>query len=478
MTQGTYIDKEWAAGLRKLLTTKTRLDYIVDLNPFGELFFHAMNSPCVTAALKTTEPSEGTCMCVISQRLRDFGELDRQQRREKVVGTVRDLLDKLKSKKRATVFFASGAHVPHQQLRDTANDRWDLSAGAGKGEFPKNWFTAAELLEMRQGVTPGGCLELFLMDVKKAKLLQLEDELVHKAIKSKQLERWRVEWKDHVLFYPYHLKDDTSEPAFTVQWKEIKDRKLKDRLLHLKMEDTLDFDQQIDGRETEIIRESGINNESVKQLLKHRISLGLVKYPAAAEYLVQHYERLQGRVFKKKNIRAFNRRWYEYLWPRDSSLMLAKPRILSPTLIRLVRFVLDDVGYLSDHACLMIQPTKKAGRTWDEFTKELAAVAEQPLSKKELLQYCLAFMNTRYAQERLVTGHRPTPKGSYAITEAYLKEIPIPMPQDKRTVKTIIKLVDDLERRDFLMTDKREVHLMEQKLEAAVRQALGLVTAD
>jgi hypothetical protein len=36
---------------------------------------------------------------------------------------------------------------------------------------------------------------------------------------------------------------------------------------------------------------------------------------------VEHYERLEGRVFKKKNIRAFNRRWYEYIWPRDASII-------------------------------------------------------------------------------------------------------------------------------------------------------------
>jgi hypothetical protein len=199
--------------------------------------------------------------------------------------------------------------------------------------------------------------------------------------------------------------------------------------------------------------------------------------PGAARYLVQNYERLQGRVFKKKNIRKFNRRWYEYLWPRDAGIMLAKPRILSPTLIRQVRFVLDETGYLSDHACLMIQPTKKTSRTWDEFAKRMNAVVGEMLAKKQLLRYCVAFMNSSYAQERLKKGHRPTPKGSYAITEAYLREIPIPAPSEKRTVNTIMKLVEDLERHEFDMTDRREVGQMEKKLEAAVHEALQAVAA-
>src|ERR1019366_8784835 len=157
----------------------------------------------------------------------------------------------------------------------------------------------------RQGVTPGGCLDVFLMDAKKAEMLGLEAALVRKAIKSKQLSPWRVEWKDRVLFYPYNKKSNKSkkaekaDPAFTILWDKIDDDKLKQRLIKLGIEDALDFDLQIDSRETEIIRESGINNESVQKLLKHRVSLGMVKYPKAAKYLLENYERLQSRVFKK-----------------------------------------------------------------------------------------------------------------------------------------------------------------------------------
>jgi hypothetical protein len=101
--------------------------------------------------------------------------------------------------------------------------------------------------------------------------------------------------------------------------------------------------------------------------------------------------------------------------PRDS---------VSPTLMREVRFVLDDAGYLADNACLMVQPTSKTNRAWNEFVLEIQKVAGEELSKEELLHYCLAFMNSSYSQVRLVTGHRPTPKGSYTITESFLREIP------------------------------------------------------
>lgn len=298
---------------------------------------------------------------------------------------------------------------------------------------------------MRQGVTPGGCLDIFLMEEKRAELLKLESDLVHNAIKSRQLERWTVEWKKRALFYPYHVYEGKSEPAFTVHFEKIVDKKLKQRMMELKVSDALDFDQQIDSREIEIVREAGINEKTVPKLLTHRVSLGLIRYPQAASYLIQNYDRLQSRVFKKRNIRTFARQWYEYLWPRDPKIMLGKPRILSPSLVRTIRFVFDGVGYLSDHACLMIQPTAKRAKAWEKFSDEMRQVMGESMSKKGLLQYCLAFMNSEYAQERLVTGHRPTPKGSYQITESFLREIPIPKPISRATVKRILGAVGEIE---------------------------------
>lgn len=229
----------------------------------------------------------------------------------------------------------------------------------------------------------------------------------------------------------------------------------------------------IDSRETEIIRESGINDESVQKLLAHRISLGIVKYPNAAKYLADSYERLQGRVFKKKNIRKFNRRWYEYIWPRDPKFMFAHPRILTPRLVRKVRFVLDTYGYLSDDGCEVMRPGTDDNPVWAEFETKMRQVMGSDLSKKELLQYCLAFMNGNYAHKRLVTGRRPTPKGSYPITEAYLKEIPIPSPADKKIVKKIIQLVDGMEQKVFTLSGTDQLQEMEAILLGLVDATLG-----
>ena len=92
LTQGTYIDKEWAKGLRKLLASKAELDYIVDMNPFGQLFFTAMNSLCELRWCFTQNQRTATGPRVMSEAPSTFGELNTQQRREKVVATVRNVL--------------------------------------------------------------------------------------------------------------------------------------------------------------------------------------------------------------------------------------------------------------------------------------------------------------------------------------------------------------------------------------------------
>lgn len=147
--------------------------------------------------------------------------------------------------------------------------------------------------------------------------------------------------------------------------------------------------------------------------------------------------------------------------------------MLSPTLIRQVRFAFDGTGYLSDHACLMIQPTRKTQRAWQDFEERMDKAAGQKLKEKELLQYCLAFMNSNYAQQRLVTGHRPSPKGSYNITEAYMKEIPIPVPSDKKTAKRIIDLVEGLGSDAFSLTNKEEVKKIEERIQGLVDGVLA-----
>ncbi len=185
----------------------------------------------------------------------------------------------------------------------------------------------------------------------------------------------------------------------------------------------------------------------------------------SAAYLVERYEELEGRVFEKRNIRQWGKRWYEYHRPRNREVMLARPKILTPRLTREVRFALDTKGVVPQDSCICLVPTDNTKRGWQTLRKQLAqALGRRYVQDSSVLKYCLAFLNSAYAQERLVTGRRPTPMGSYAVTERYLREIPIPPPLGKKTVATIMDLVDKV----VAATDLQETARLETSLAKTV----------
>jgi hypothetical protein len=141
------------------------------------------------------------------------------------------------------------------------------------------------------------------------------------------------------------------------------------------------------------------------------------------------------------------------------------------------RFVLDNVGYLTDDACVVMQPTPKTSRAWEAFRKAIEQTLGNHVSKRDLLRYCIAFLNSSYAHQRLIIGHRPTPKGSYAITEEYLKEIPIPNPRDKATAEAMIALVEKLEDQNIALNAAYQQSGLEKKLEARIAGVLGRTAA-
>ena len=425
VTQDTFLDKEWAAKLRKLLATHTEIQFIIDLNPFGQLFFHAMNTPAVTV-LDNTPPRDGFLIGVTTTTPK-FYQTDRDRRRAIVLETVGRSISELANKTNTAVAeFSTAGKLSRRMMRDTAEKGWVLRPAIEALSPQQVRLHISDILESRQGVTPGGCLEVFQMPDQVAIGFDLEAELVHRAVKSRDMERWSPIWHGLVLLYPYILANGKVSPAFA-----ISDAKLKD---------ALDFEIAYDDREREIRRGRVLDNATAKDILEHRIALGLVKFPHVARYLVGRYSRLEGRVFEQQGLRHWGKQWYEYHRPRDPRLLLTTNRILSPTLTRGVRFSLDSEGFLADHACLFLLPTAKTASGREGLRQALARSMERLPTQSELLQYCLAFLNSRMAQEEL-TRHRPTPKGSYQITEQYLSEVFVAPPRHREDAERIIQIV-------------------------------------
>ena len=173
---------------------------------------------------------------------------------------------------------------------------------------------------------------------------------------------------------------------------------------------------------------------------------------------------------EKKNIRDWNKRWYEYHRPRKPEVMMAPTKIITPRLAKEIRFFLDTNGTVPQDSCICLVPTKKTRGKFEILRRALAKVLGRRVSVIDVLKYCLAFLNSPYSQERFTTGHRPRPGEVYAVTVDFLKEIPIPPPRGKGRTENILNSVG------CLITETDEIRLLaeEKKLFKLVMKMLGV----
>src|SRR5208337_940078 len=110
--------------------------------------------------------------------------------------------------------------------------------------------------------------------------LGLEKALLHRIIKGHETTPWRPQSGGKVILYPYCCDiNGRWRPALACKNPALLD--------------ALDFERPADKFEQEWLRRYGLNATGIKRLFEHRRdSLGLVKYPRAAEYLLKFYEQL------------------------------------------------------------------------------------------------------------------------------------------------------------------------------------------
>ena len=149
-------------GLRRLLATKANLRFLVDLGPFGQLFFHAMNTPCVTVADAAVKAGPDNLPLPRFRFHRRIGGLD-----EARVGR-RQPPRFARRSSRSDRQASSIGRVRQRDPSAATNAGGDRQAGWNLAAYPraaskKEALTAADVFDPRQGVTPGGCLDLFLI---------------------------------------------------------------------------------------------------------------------------------------------------------------------------------------------------------------------------------------------------------------------------------------------------------------------------
>lgn len=447
VTQGSFIDKDWAAphirnergqpihvmGLRRKLAEQASLRYLIDLNPFGKLFFGAMNIPCIGMFEKRPACEGEQAIVLLSSQKAWSRGTSKHDRRGQVVSLVRRGVASVENAgEPIEQDFFTAFRFPLARLRGFGGARWLLAAQEFKIRTRPEWPRVAQLLEPSQGVTVGGkgCLSVFLMTEARACELGLERALVHPIIKGRETQSWRPQWGANVILYPY-TQDRYGgwHPAFA---------RTKPFAL-----DALDFEHPVDEFERELLRQFGLNPRSIERLFeRRRDTLGLVKYPRAAEYLLKFYAQLSNRTFKKRNLREFGRAWYEFIWPRDPEVIFGRPKIVSPRLTPHVRFALDEEGIGIQDSCLCLAVSDGTRQACEEFRGRLSSLLGREAQTPLVLRYLLAFLNSWYAQELLATGHRPRPGDVFQVSDRWLDELSIPVSKTGRELHALLGAVD------------------------------------
>lgn len=421
VTQNTYFDKEWAAGLRDLLAKNTTIRALVDLGPFGQLLFGAMNTPAIGVFDESVAGNDRNVVDVIRTEPPRWTVAGSAARRTQLIDSVASALARRPALS-GTPSIARLVAAAQAELQRTAVTRWILDVTI-PSPSPGTVLSILEVLEHRQGVTPGGVLDLFLLSVTQATSLGLEGTLVREAVKGRYLSGWTIQSQGRALLYPYVAdQSGNMHPAFAIT--------------HTKVADALDLDVALDTHEATLRGRP----DWVVDVIERRIAAGLVRFPAAARYLAAHYERLQSREFKGRNIRDFGRRWYEYLWPRDIALLSSVPRILSPSLIRAPRFAFDRAGYLSDHATIFLVRTPATTKRFEELRTNLSDAIGTPASDDDVFLYVLAQLNSPAAMAAIKAGRNPTPKGSYQLSEAAVGDVTIILKPGARQAGDLMSL--------------------------------------
>lgn len=469
VTQDTYTEKEWAKRLREKLSHDATILTIIDLNPCGQLFFHAMNTPAITVVANEKASKSHEALVAVVKKPTGFKNLTEQDRRLKVLHLVQSALAGARKSKRATVEFVDGFRKPQADFIRAGTGRWSLAPSRPrKGTSRLRWLNLGQLFDSAQGVTPGGegCLDLFLLEASQTEAAGLEPDLIHPVVKGLDIEPYRCKKTGNVILYPYILRNDSARPAFDIAvWRAKQRSPLPQGVGSLT--DALDFATAIDTQEKRYRNGKELNQDVLRKLLNHRKGLGIVEYPNAAAYLVSHYDTLAKRIFEKRRITDWGKQWYEYHRPRDIAAMLKKPKLLSPRLTREVRFTLDRQGIVPQDSCIALVTTKKQGVPWQEFTNQISKALGRRATALEALQVALAFGNSQYAQEILVTGRRPTPKGSYQITDEFLKEVEIPPLNKADCIESLINDVAILSGRETT-----EFEAAQRRIDSAVQNMI------
>lgn len=448
----TFLDKDFGRGLRRMLIEVAPPQAIVDFGPFGDLFFGAMNTPSVLAG--TRGVSTPQCKVVMVSSSLGFTKRGRQGRQHEVAEAASVGLESGQSDVGVTSFEEALSAL------STSGGPWFLDPLAARRKTVENSGTlsAGRAFQPAQGVTPAGegVLRVLRVPLSEAEELGLEQEITHPAVGGLDVERWALAPAEQMMLYPYVRHENNSwHPAFTVEAGTGGEH------------DALD--QRPRGPAEEALTAGLREHDARDRLIARRIADGECPFPNAARYLVANYERLAGRRNKGRAIQDFGRRWYEFLWHRDPSIMLANPKIVARRYAQWPTYALDEQGVIPSDKCVALwRPSAGAGGQMGRLTEALGSALARKVDEREVLVFALSFLNSSASAFLLRVGRKPTAKGSWTVSEDAIAWIPMAVPA------TAASLLRDAEECVRQAKDGRVDPALEAQLDQQVLDCLRL----
>lgn len=255
-------------------------------------------------------------------------------------------------------------------------------------------FILTELFHVLQGATVGGkgCTEIYNYYFD-------NNDLVYKLIDGENIDPFKISWSKNYAIFPYKIKKNRFIPAFYDEVKKI---------------DYLDYEINIDDTEA---------GKDEVQKLNRRIANGYINNTDVSEYLTKNYEILNNRQFEGKNIKEYNKSWYEYHRPREP-IILVTPRIVGRRLMKKPSFAIDNIGYLSKDSVINLIPKE----TFTDLISKIQKITNQKTSTLNGLNYVLYYLNSKYFED-ILTKKRSKKQGDYVnISEKMLQKVIIPFP--------------------------------------------------
>lgn len=404
VTQNRYLSREYGAVIRKLLVQKREdevraVELIADLGEVGGMFFfpEQTNYPCLTVVRKADLPRAKLI------RVETDGTFPvNPEAKHSFVESLKRVCSRLDTEDKASEEPMSGVLVRGLAVDQALLQRWadegvpwDLtrceSAVVPRIRKTRATVPTVPLVKafiVQQGATTGRADRILLIPQEVVHRHQLEDAVLRKVIRGRDISPFRIDWSGLVAVYPYNTQGKVMNLGKGI-WESDATR--------------------------------------AKERIEEEIALGHVIAPRSSLYLAQFYGELANRMFEGKSIRELGKEWFEWHRSRKPELVVTAPKIVGRRQIHEASFAVDAEGYLLMDSCIALVPHRNSD-AWASLVEYFRSILDREPKESEILRFAVAILNHPVSDSRLKQGGTPQRGNYYTIGGEHLGRLSIRLP--------------------------------------------------